>query len=258
MDSVVPNTLLRDLAVVMIVAGVVTLIFHRLRQPVVLGYLLAGIIIGPYTPPFPLIASVTSINTLADLGVVFLMFTLGMQFSLRTLKQVGTTAFVAASLEILSMIWIGYQIGQWFGWSKMDSLFLGAMMSITSTTIIIKTLTDLGMEKERFAKLITGISLVEDMLGITLIALLSGIGMTGTLEWQAVAWTAGKVIAFLTVVVVLGLLLVPPLFQYAARFESEEMLLVTALALCFGVSLLALKLGFSVALGAFLIGTIIA
>jgi CPA2 family monovalent cation:H+ antiporter-2 len=251
------NLLLRDLAVVMIVAGVVTLLFHRLRQPVVLGYILAGVIIGPHTPPFPLIANEDSIRTLADLGVVFLMFSLGLQFSLRTLKEVGTTAFVASALEIVLMLAVGYRLGLWFGWSKMDSVFLGAMLSITSTTIIVKTLTELGMLKTKFAQLSFGIQIVEDILGITMIALLSGVATTGSLEWQQLVGAFGRIAIFLSVVLVLGLIAVPPLLRFVVRFKSDEMLLVTVLGLCFGVALAAVRLGYSIALGAFLIGTII-
>ncbi|MCG3146856.1 MAG: Glutathione-regulated potassium-efflux system protein KefB [Verrucomicrobiae bacterium] len=251
------NTFLQDLAVVMMVAGLVTVILHQFKQPVVLGYILAGLIIGPHTPPFALIHDQNSIRTLADLGVILLMFTLGLQFNLRTLRNLGATAFVAASIEILTMVWLGYQIGRLFGWSKMDALFLGAMLCITSTTIIIKTFGELGLLKEPFAKMVTGISLMEDMIGITLTAVLSGIAMTGTLELHAVGQTAGKAVIFLSTVLVVGLLFVPPLFRYIARFKSAETLLVVALGLCFGTSLLALNLGFSIALGAFLIGVII-
>src|SRR5437879_2165823 len=156
-------TFLQDLAVVMLVAGVVTVIFHRLKQPVVLGYIIAGEIIGPHTPPFPLIKDEETIKRLSELGVIYLMFSLGLEFSLRKLKQVGATAFIAASAEILLMVWAGYEIGRLFGWNNMDSLFLGAMLSISSTTIIIKALNDLGKSKEKFSELIFGILIVEDI-----------------------------------------------------------------------------------------------
>src|SRR5882672_7996683 len=138
------NTFLQDLAVVMIVAGLVTVIFHRFKQPVVLGYIIAGVIIGPHTPPFPLIHNEETINTLAELGIILLMFSLGLEFRLRKLRQIGGTAFIAAFLEILLMVWVGYEIGRLFGWSAMDSMFLGAMLSISSTTIIVKALAELG------------------------------------------------------------------------------------------------------------------
>jgi CPA2 family monovalent cation:H+ antiporter-2 len=137
-------TFLHDLAVVMIVAGLVTVIFHRFKQPVVLGYIVAGVIIGPHTPPFPLVHDEETIRTLAELGVILLMFSLGLEFSLRKLRQVGGTAFIAAFLEILFMVWVGYEIGRLFGWSTMDSIFLGAMLSISSTTIIVKALAELA------------------------------------------------------------------------------------------------------------------
>jgi monovalent cation:H+ antiporter-2, CPA2 family len=251
-------TLLQDLAVVMMVAGLVTLLCHRFRQPVVLGYIIAGVIIGPHTPPFPLIHDEATINTLAELGVVLLMFSLGLEFSLRKLKQVGTTALIAAFLEILLMVWLGYEIGRLFGWSAMDSLFLGAILSISSTTIIVKALTELGRNKERFAQLSFGILIIEDILGIAMIALLSGIAMTGGLRLADVGATLTRLGLFLAVVLVAGLIGVPRLLAYVGRFKNNEVLLVTVLGLCFGISLLALKLGYSVALGAFIIGAVIA
>src|SRR6187402_1629747 len=147
-------TFLQDLAIVMMVAAVVTLIFHRFKQPVVLGYILAGVIIGPHTPPFPLIHDENTINTLSELGIIFLMFSLGLEFSLRKLKQVGATAFIGATLAILVMLCAGYSLGQAFGWSSIDSIFLGAILSISSTTIVIKALAELGLNKKPFAQLI--------------------------------------------------------------------------------------------------------
>ncbi|MEY2407848.1 MAG: monovalent cation:H+ antiporter-2, family [Verrucomicrobiota bacterium] len=249
---------LQDLAVVMIVAGLVTVVFHRFKQPVVLGYILAGLIIGPHTPPFPLIQNEDAIKTLSELGVILLMFSLGLEFSFRKLRQVGGTALIAATLEILLMVWVGYEIGRLFGWSRMDSIFLGAMLSISSTTIIVKALADLGKTKERFAQLIFGVLIIEDILAIVMIALLSGIAMTGALTFGQVGLTLGKLATFLTVAVVAGLIAVPRLLGYVARFKSNEMLLITVLSLCFGFSLLAAKLGYSVALGAFIIGAVVA
>ena len=249
---------LQDLAVVMIVAGLVTILFHRFKQPVVLGYILAGFIIGPHTPPFALITSQESINTLADIGVILLMFSLGLDFSLRKLKKVGGTAVIAALLEILVMGWVGYELGRLFGWNNTDSLFLGAMLSMSSTTVIIKVLTEMGRTKEKFAQLIFGILIIEDILGIAMIALLSGIAMTGALSVGAIGVTLGKLSIFLIVVLVVGLITVPRLIGYVSKFKSNEMLLITVLGFCFGVSLLAAKLGYSIALGAFVIGAVIA
>lgn len=251
-------TFLQDLAVVMIVAGLVTILFRRLKQPVVLGYILAGVIIGPHTPPFPLIHDPNTIQTLSELGIVFLMFSLGLEFSLRKLREVGATALVAAAFEILLMIFAGYELGLLFGWSKMDSVFLGAILSISSTTIIIKALEELGKTREKFAELIFGILIVEDILAIVMIALLSGFATTGSLDAGEIGMTVVKLSAFLVVLLVAGLIAVPRLLNYVAKFKSNEMLLVTVIALCFGVSLIAVRLGYSVALGAFLIGAIIA
>jgi len=249
---------LQDLAVVMIVAGLVTILCHRFKQPVVLGYILAGVIIGPHTPPFPLVHEEETIRTLAELGVILLMFSLGLEFSLRKLKRVGRTAFVVAFLEIALMFWLGYEIGRWFDWSAMDSIFLGAMLSISSTTISIKALAELGKSRESFGELIFGVLIIEDMLGIVMLALLSGIAITGGLTAGEAAATVGKLTLFLVAALVIGLLTVPRLVSYVARFKSNEMLLVTALALCFGFSLLAARLGYSVALGAFLVGALVA
>jgi CPA2 family monovalent cation:H+ antiporter-2 len=249
---------LQDLAVVLIVAALVTVIFHRFKQPVVLGYILAGVIIGPHTPPYALIHDREAINTLSELGVILLMFSLGLEFSLRKLTQVGVSALIAAVLEILLLFWVGYLIGRAFDWRLLDSIFLGAMLSMSSTTVIIKVLGELGKMKERFSQLIFGILIIEDILGIAMIALLSGIAMTGKLSVGDVGLTLGKLGIFLAVTLVIGLLAVPRLIGYVARFKSNEMLIVTVLGLCFGVSLLAVKLGYSVALGAFLIGAVIA
>ena len=249
---------LKDLAIIMMIAGLISLLFHRLKQPVVLGYLLAGMIVGPHTPPMPLVTDVATIQTLAELGVVFLLFSLGLEFSLKRLKAVGLTAIVAAITEIVLMIWLGYQIGLAFGWSEMDALFLGAMLSISSTTIIVKALEELGLKRQRFAQLIFGVLIVEDILAIALIALLSGMAMTGEVSVAAVAGTLGKLGIFLVVALLAGLLLVPRLLELVARYKSREMLLITVLGLCFGFCLLVVEIGYSMALGAFVMGAIMA
>lgn len=249
---------IQDLAVIMLVAGMVTIVFHRFKQPVVLGYILAGLIIGPHTPPFPFIHDQDTINTLAELGIVFLMFSLGLEFSLRKLRAVGATAIVAALTEIVLMIWLGYEIGRYFSWNTMDSLFLGAMLAISSTTIIVKALEELDMKRERFAQLIFGILIVEDILAIGIIALLSSLAVNGSISTLDAAATLGKLTLFMVVSLVFGILLVPRLLQYVASFKRDEMLLITVLGLCFGFCLLVIKLEYSVALGAFMIGAIMA
>jgi CPA2 family monovalent cation:H+ antiporter-2 len=250
--------LLQDLTVILLVAAAATVLFHRIKQPVVLGYILAGLIVGPHTPNVVMVHDEETIRTLGELGMILLMFGLGLHFSLRDLARVGPTAFIAAIVEIVVMSLIGYEIGRLFGWSNMDSIFLGAILSVSSTTIIIKALQDLGMTKHKFAPVVFGILIVEDIFSIAILALLSGIAMTGTMQVSTVGRTLGYLAVFLAVVLVLGLLLVPPLLRHVARYKNDEVLIITALGLCFGVSLLAAKLGYSVALGAFLIGAIIA
>ncbi|MGH8609256.1 MAG: cation:proton antiporter [Gammaproteobacteria bacterium] len=249
---------IQDLAAVLLVAGVVTVVFHRLHQPVVLGYLLAGFIIGPHTPPFPLVRDEETIRILADLGLVFLLFSLGLEFSLKKLRAVGIAALIGALTEIVLMLWVGYEIGLLFGWSGMDSIFLGAMLSISSTTIVVKTLEELKRKQEPFAHLIMGILIVEDILAIGIIALLSGLARSGVLEPLAALTAIGHLGVFLVAAVMIGLLTVPRLIDYVARFNSSEMLLVTVLGLCFGSCLLVAKLDYSIALGAFLMGALIA
>ena len=248
----------QDLAVIMLVAGLVTLLFHQLKLPVVLGYILAGVLIGPHTPPFALIHDQQTIHTLAELGVVFLLFSLGLEFSLKKLAKVGMAALIAGITEIAVMIWLGYQIGSAFGWQTMDSLFLGAMLAISSTTIIIKALEGLDLKNEKFAQLIFGVLIIEDILAIAILVLLAGIATSGHVSTTAVFATLGELTLFIIVSLVVGILTIPRLLNYIDNFRSNEMLLISVLGLLFGFCLLVIKLEYSMALGAFLIGAIIA
>lgn len=249
---------IQDLAIIMLIAGVITVLCHRFKQPVVLGYILAGIIIGPHTPPFSFIHDENIINTLAELGIIFLMFSLGLEFDLHKLSKVGFAAVVAAFAEIVLMMWFGYEIGRLFHWSAIDAIFLGAILAISSTTIIVKALEELGLKRESFAQLIFGILIVEDIFAIAILALLSGIAVTGSLHAQDIIVTSIKLASFLAVSLVLGILLVPRVLAYVATFKNKEMLLISVLGICFGFCLLVVKLDYSVALGAFVIGAIIA
>lgn len=249
---------LQDLAIVMAISAVITVFCHQLRLPVVLGYIVAGIMIGPNTPPYSLVHDLHSIHTLAELGVILLLFSIGLEFSLTRLAKVGAVAFFAATVEIALMLLIGFLLGKAFGWGHMNSLFLGAILSISSTTIIAKILMDTKKIKEKFAQVILGILVIEDLLAILIIAVLSGIATTGSLELGELSVSMVKVTGFVLGVLFFGFLLVPKLLRYVERFESPEMMTITALGLCFGASLLAAKAGFSVALGAFLIGAVIA
>lgn len=249
---------IQDLAIIMLTAGVVTVVFHLLRQPVVLGYIVAGVIIGPHTPPYTLVTDEETIRTLSELGILFLLFSLGLEFSLGHLRKVGATALVSAISGLVMMFSLGYAIGRAFDWSAMDAVFLGAILSISSTTITIKALEDLKLKKQHFARVVFAILIVEDVLAIAMIALLSSAAKTGAVDSGAVLQTLGGLLVFLVATLVIGILAIPRLLDWIARFNSNEMLLIAVLGLLFGFCLVVVKLGYSDALGAFVIGVIVA
>ncbi|HEX7817700.1 cation:proton antiporter [Dyella sp.] len=248
---------IQDLATVMLVAGLTTVLFQRLRQPVVLGYIIAGVVVGPYTNSLIFVHDEDTIRTLSELGMILLLFALGLEFSLKKLKEVGGAALVAAVCEIVLMLWLGYEIGRFFDWSSIDSLFLGAMMSISSTTIILKALGDLNLKREKFAQVIFAILIIEDVLAIVLMALLTGIASTGDLAAGEAMAAIGRLTLFMAVSLIVGLLLVPRVVDYIARVSRDDVLLIAVLGLCFGFCLLVTQMGYSVALGAFMIGAIV-
>jgi CPA2 family monovalent cation:H+ antiporter-2 len=249
---------LQDFAVVMLVAGVVTLLFRRLKQPVVLGYLLAGFLIGPFTPPFPLVRDLATIRTMADLGVIVLMFSLGLDFNLRKLGAVGRPAFVVALVEITIMVLVGYEVARLLGWPPADRALLGVALALTSTTIVVKSLRDRGELNQPHGRLISGVAIYDDIFVILVMILLPGFARTGSLPTGQLLLTLLGLFVFLVAAIVVGLLLAPRLVRFVSRFNSDELLLVLSLGLCFGMALLAVKLGFSSALGAFLMGGILA
>ncbi len=244
-----------DLAVILLVAGLATALFQRLRQPAVLGYLLAGLIVGPHLP-VPLFADETVAHTLSELGVVLLMFSLGLEFSLRKLVQVAPTAGVIALIECSLALWVGYAVGRALGWTGRESLFLGAMLAISSTTIIVKAFAEQGVTG-RLADLVFGELIVEDLIAILLLALLTAVGSGAGLSPRALALTVGKLAAFLVGTLAFGMLLVPRLVRAVVRLQRAEITVVAAAGLCFGFALLARSFGYSVALGAFLGGALV-
>ncbi len=248
---------IRDLAMVMIVAGATTILFQRLRQPVLLGYILAGVLIGPHTPGV-LVADPRAIDDISNLGVVLLMFTLGLEFSVRKLREVGIGVLVVAVGEVGLMLWIGYGIGTLFGWSGMDALFMGAIISLSSTMVATRTLSDSGKRHQPFAQLVVGLLVAEDMLAIVMLTLLTAVAIGGSVKAEAAFTLVGHLGLFVIVGMILGLLLLPRLVDYVAGFGRDETLLVSVLGICFGASLLAAWMGFSVALGAFLAGAVVA
>ena len=247
----------RDLAVVMLVAGATTILFQRLRQPVLLGYILAGVLIGPHTPGV-LVDDPQAIDDISNLGVVLLMFTLGLEFSVRKLREVGIGVLAVAVGEVSLMLWIGIGIGGLFGWKGMDALFLGAIISLSSTMVATRTLAESGQRHESFARLVVGLLVAEDMLAIIMLTLLTAVAIGGSVQAEAAFTLIGHLGLFVVVGMILGLLLLPRLVDYVAGFGRDETLLVSVLGICFGASLLAAWMGFSVALGAFLAGTVVA
>lgn len=250
--------LITDLAMILAIAGIMSFVFQKIKQPVVLGYIIAGVIVGPYTPPAKLVIDIPSIQTLAELGVIFLMFTLGLEFSFRKLLSVGLTASLAAGFEVIFFLFVGFGIGQWLGWSQMDSIFLGAMLSISSTTIIIKALEELKLKNHRFASLIFGILIVEDLIAILLLVGLTTIATTQTFSVMALLSAGLNLALVVGSWFIAGYFIVPRIITYIAKKGNNEMLTLVSIGLCLGLVVLAAHLGYSTALGAFIMGSILA
>ncbi len=250
--------LLQDLAVVMLVAGAMTLLCHRFQQPVVIGYLVAGLLVGPYTPPFATITNLQSIHTMAELGLVFLLFSLGLEFNLPKIRKVGTSAGLATLLEVISMLAIGFALGQAFGWKKTDSVFLGAILCVSSTTIIVKVLMDFKMMQEKFVQVVFGILVLEDIVAVVILSILSGLGTQSGPDLKIVVSSFARVILFIILFLVLGLLIVPRFVHWVAKFKAKEVLGIVTLGICLSGALVAHYFQLSVALGAFLAGAILA
>lgn len=249
--------LIRDLAVVLGVAGLVTLIFKKIRQPVVLGYIIAGIIVGPNTPPFPLVTDIPNIRIWADLGVIFLMFSLGLEFSFRKLAKVGLTAGFTAPFEMAAMWCLGFFVGQALGWPRMDGIFLGAMLSISSTTIIFKALDELKLKTRRFAENIFAVLIVEDLIAILLLVALSTFVMQKAVSGITVLAAAGKLVLVVAGWFITGYFLVPRFIRYVGRIGGNEMLTIVSIGLCLALVVFAAHFQYSVALGAFIMGSIL-
>ena len=250
-------SLLKDFAVIMVVAGAVTLLFRRLRQPIILGYLIAGVLIGPYTFSSPPVTDVHTISMLADLGLILLLFAIGLEFSWGKIRQVGWSVLLIGGIEITIMISIGYGLGRLMGWSTIDSIFLGSALHISSSAIIMKILSDTGKLKALSSRLIIGILVVEDFAAITIIALLSGIATTGAADIGDIGALTLRLFIFIVASLVFGAIIVPKIIRFTRRFNSKEALLITSLGLCFAMALISESLGLSVAAGAFLMGALI-
>ena len=247
-----------DLALILVTAGVTTVIFKWLKQPLVLGYIIAGLLIGPYFPWFPVINDHESVEVWSEIGMVFLLFAIGLEFSFKKLRKQAGTVGITALTELISMCIIGFLLGKVMGWSQMDSIFLGAMLSMSSTTIIAKAFDDLKMKGERFTGSVIGVLVVEDLAAILMMVVLSTMAVSATLDGKELMMSVVRLVFFLLVWYVGGVFLIPTILKWARKFMSEETLTVFAVGLCFFMVWLANKAGFSSALGAFIMGSILA
>ncbi|MBX6362633.1 MAG: cation:proton antiporter [Gemmatimonadetes bacterium] len=247
---------LRNLAVVLGVAAATTVIFQRLRQPVIFGYLLAGLIIGPHVP-VPVVVDQGMVQTLSELGVILVMFSLGLEFSIRKIVEVAPTGGLIALSETSAMLVFGYLVGQIFGWTTLESLFAGAIVAISSTTIVLKAFEEQGV-RGKATELVFGILIGEDLIAIFLLATLTAVASGAGVSTGSLALTAMHLVAFLAGLVILGLLVVPRLVRYVMRLNRPETTLVACIGICFACALLALEFGYSVALGAFIAGALVA
>jgi monovalent cation:H+ antiporter-2, CPA2 family len=250
-------SLLRDFALIMVVAAVVTIILRKLRQPPILGYLIAGVLLSPYFVPFYSVNDIRTIGLLADIGLVLLLFGVGLEFGWHQIRQIGIAALVIGGVEIATMISLGYGLGRLLGWSKPDALFLGAALHTSSSAIIVKTLKDLGKLELVSSRVIVGILVVEDFAAVIIIALLSGINTPGIANFGNLPSLALKLVIFVASTLALGAVVVPRIINFTRQFRSKETLLIVSLGLCFALAIISKELGLSVAAGAFLMGALI-
>ena len=255
------SILVRDFATIMAVAGVAIVIFQWLKQPPVLGYLIAGLIVGPYTLPLLNLPSpvthTESIHLMAELGFIMLLFAIGLEFGWRRIRQLGPRVVIIGTVEIIFMIALGYEVATLLGWSTTEAIFLGAALSISSSAIIIKVLRDSGMLQERHGRLIVGILVVEDFAAVILLSLLSGLAASGTANFADIVTLVTRLGVFLVCSLFMGALVAPRIIRFVARFHSREVMLIVSLAMCFGLALVGQQLHISAAVGAFIIGTVL-
>ena len=252
------TAIVADFAVIMTVAAVVTFLFYRIKQPMILGYLIAGIIIGPYTPPFSLVSRLDVLGATADLGVILLLFGIGLNFPLTKLRTVGKVSAGVAAIEIAFMLLLSFGIGRLLGWPLIDALFLGTALASSSTVIIAKVLGDMGKLKETSALIMLGVLVVEDLIVVGLLAIITSVVGIGSINVADVSWLAVKILAFVLGTLTLGILIVPRVIDRAVKLGNNEVLILIVLGLCFGLSIVANLLGFSMAIGAFLMGVVVA
>ena len=250
--------LIADLGLILAAAGITTLIFKRIKQPLVLGYILAGLLVGPHLDFFPSVTDTKSINIWGEIGVIFLLFSLGLEFSFKKLVKVGGSASITAIVEVVFMLLIGFSAGKLMGWKTMDSIFLGGILSVSSTTIIIRAFEELGVKHKKFAGLVFGVLIVEDLVAILLLVLLSTLAVSQQFAGTEMLISIAKLAFFLVLWFLGGIFLIPSFLKATRKLMNDETMLVVSLALCLIMVLLAVKVGFSPALGAFIMGSILA
>lgn len=246
-----------DLAIILVTAGVITIIFKWLKQPLVLGYIVAGFFIGPNFPWFPAIKDDTNIEIWSQIGIVFLMFALGLEFSIKKLKKVGATGAITALTELAIMFVLGNTVGHILGWGNIECIFLGCMLSISSTTIIIKSFDDLKLKQQKFTNTVTAVLVVEDLVAVLLLVILSTLSVSSQFNGVELGLSMVKLVFFLVVWFTFGIYLIPTFLRWMRKWMTEETLCIVAIGLCFGMVVLADFAGFSTALGAFVMGAIL-
>ena len=256
MSEIAP--LISDLAVILIAAGIITLIFKCLKQPVVLGYIVAGILAGPAVPYIPTVSDPTNIKIWADIGVIFLLFAMGLEFSFKKLMTVGGTAVIASITIVSGMMFLGYTAGNALGFSHLSSIFLGGMLSMSSTAIVFKAFDDMGLRGQKFTGVVLGVLVVEDLVAVVLMVLLSTLAVSKQVEGMEMLESILKLGAFLIFWSLLGIYLIPSFLKKIKPFLNDETLLIIALGFCLGMVMIAAKAGFSSALGAFVMGSLLA
>lgn len=250
--------LIADLGLILSVAAATTLISKKLKQPLVLGYIVAGMLVGPHVTLLPTVLDEQSIQIWSQLGVIFLLFALGLEFSFKKVVKVGGTSGITALVTVGFMLVAGYSIGYALGWTTMDSLFLGGLISMSSTTIIARALDELGLKTQVFASVVVGVLVIEDIVAVLLLVLLSSLAVSNHFSGGAMLWELGKLGFFLILWFAAGIFLIPTLLARTRKLMNDETLLIVAVALCLTMVVLAVGAGFSAALGAFIMGALLA
>ena len=250
--------LVKDLALILISAGVFTIISKALKQPLILGYIVAGFLVGPHMGLFPTVTSTAEVKEWSDIGIIFLLFALGLEFSFKKLLKVGSSALITAMTQCVGMFILGFLVGEAIGWSNMESIFLGGMLSMSSTTIIIKAYDDLGYKDRPFAPLVFGALVFEDLIAVVLMVLLSTMAVSNKFAGGEMLMGLGKLVFFLILWFLVGIYMIPTILKKAHKYLNDEILLLVSLGLCFVMVSLASLAGFSEALGAFVMGSILA